>query len=144
MPAVKSMDRITKKWVRQSATAAPEYKAGIENPRVSWSEATAASEANYESGVTAAIGRKAFGKGVRRAGDAAWKEGALNKGTARWGAGIAASENKYQRGYAPYRAELESITLPPRGPKGDPANINRVAIIADRLHAKKLEIQGAG
>lgn len=144
MPPVKSLDRISNKWTRQSQAATPEYEAGINNPRRSWSAATVAAEGNYEQGVQAAIGRKAFGNGVRRAGDASWKEGALKKGTARWGPGIAASRAKYEKGFAPYRQAIENIDLPPRGPKGDPANINRVAVIATALHDEKLRIQAGG
>lgn len=144
MPPVKPLDRISEKWSRQSQAATPEYIAGIQNPRKSWAAATAAAESNYEAGVQAAISRKAFGNGVKRAGDSKWQQGALAKGSQRWGPGIAASKDLYEQGFAPYRAAIESITLPARGPKGDPANINRVALIAAKLHETKLRIQAGG
>jgi hypothetical protein len=33
---------------------------------------------------------------------------------------------------------IQGTTLPPRGAKGDPANIQRVAVLATALHAKKV------
>jgi hypothetical protein len=37
---------------------------------------------------------------------------------------------------------IESIQLPPRGPKGDPRNIERVRVIAQALRARKLAAVG--
>ena len=142
MPPVKALDRAAAKWARQSASSGPEYEAGIRNPRRPWAESTAASEALYEAGVQAAIQRKSFGKGVKKAGNAKWQNNALTKGPGRWIAGIGASEAAYKTGFAPYRAVIEGVTLPARGPKGDPTNIQRVAIIAKALHDKKNELAG--
>ena len=142
MPAVKSLDRSAAKWIRQASTSGPEYEAGIQNPRRSWMEATSAAESNYEQGVNKAIASKRFGKGVAKAGDAKWKKNSLEKGPRRWIEGISVSEEAYKRGFAPYRTALEGLTLPARGPKGDPKNINRVAAVAKKLHDTKLELAG--
>jgi len=144
MPPVKDLKRSIEKWKRQSAAAVPEYEAGIKDPRTDWAQATIAAESNYESGVNAAIARKAFGKGVSRAGTDAWRIGALTKGKARWAQGIALSGNKYAEGFAPYRTVLEGLTLSPRGPKGSPENITRVSEVTEALHAEKLRIQAQG
>lgn len=138
MPAVKPLDRISDKWARVAAVSTPEYEAGIANPRRPWAEATADAESSYEQGVQAAISRKAFAKGVRNAGNAKWQNAAMTKGKDRWAAGIAGSKEAYSRGFAPYRTVIENVQLPARGPKGDPKNIQRVAIIAKALHDAKL------
>ena len=142
MPAVKSLERSAAKWIRQASTSGPEYEAGIQNPRRPWAEATAAAEVNYEQGVQKAIASKRFGKGVTKAGDAKWKKNSLEKGPRRWIEGISVSEQAYKDGFAPFRAALESLSLPARGPKGDPKNINRVAAVAKKLHDTKLELAG--
>lgn len=143
MPPVKSLDRISAKWARVAQVSGPEYEAGVTNPRRSWMQATAAAEANFEKGVQAAIQRKSFGKGVKAAGDDKWQKNTLQKGAVRWAAGINLAKGAFEAGFAPYRAVIERTTLPARGPKGDPANIQRVAIIADALHKEKLKIKGA-
>jgi len=142
MPAVKPLDRTAAKWARQSASSGPEYEAGIRNPRRNWAEATQDAEAMYEAGVQKAIQSKRFGKGVAKAGNAKWQREALKKGPGRWIAGIGASEDAYKTGFAPYRTVIEGVTLPARAPKGDPQNIQRVAIIAKALHDKKTELSG--
>ncbi len=142
MPPIKSLSRSSTKWMRQSSAATPEYQAGVEDPKTDWATATAAAEANYNKGVQAAITRKAFGKGVKKAGTDAWKEAALKKGVVRWAAGIALAQDKYEQGFAPFRTVIENTKLPPRGPVGAPENINRVAVMAKALHDEKIKQQG--
>lgn len=141
MADIKPISRTTEKWKRQSQVSTPEYEAGVRNPKTDWAEATAAAEKNYNQGVQAAIQRGAFGRGVKKAGTDSWQEGALTKGTTRWAQGIAISEDKYREGFQPYHDVIAALVLPPRGPKGDPANIQRVAAVAKALHDKKMAIQ---
>ncbi len=143
MPAIKALDRISSKWARVSAVSGESYKEGIENPKRDWAQATGEAEDNYNAAVTQAIQQKRFGKGVRKAGTAKWQEGARDKGVDRWPVGIRLSENAFQEGFAPYRQVIEATNLPPRGPKGDPKNIERVRVMAKALHDKRLQLQSA-
>jgi len=137
--AVKSMDRIKNKWVSSTQANQQEYEDGIKNPRKDWASETAKAEKNYNAGVQAAISQGRFGKGVSKAGTNKWQEKSLAKGPGRWASGVALSANDYEKGFAPYRQVLEGLTLPERGPKGDPKNINRVAAVAKALHEKKIQ-----
>ena len=143
MANIKSQARIAQKWVDRSAVSGPAYADGIENPRADWATQAKAAEKNYEAGVQAAIQRKGYGKGIARAGTAAWQKGAREKGTVRWAQGIATAQDAYTKGFDPYRQVIASLTLPPRGAKGDPANINRVSVVAKALHDKKIQMAGA-
>ena len=143
MPPVKSLSRISAKWIRVSSTAGKEYQEGIENPRADWAERTAAAEPAYEQGVQQAIQNKSFSKGVLRAGTAKWQKAAREKGPIRWQQGIAGAAAAYESGFAPYRKVIEALTLPPRGPKGSPENILRAAAIAKALHDEKLRLAAA-
>jgi hypothetical protein len=138
MTAIKSMDRIRKNWVDSTQVKQSEYSEGINNPKRPWAEATAAGDANYKAGITKAIAENRFTKGVQKAGNAKWQKNALEKGPTRWAQGVAVSADAYQNGFAPYASVIAGLTLPKRGPKGDPTNINRVAAVANALHAKKL------
>ncbi len=142
MPNVKSLDRISGKWARVAAVSQTEFEEGVRNPRSDWAEKTRAAEGNYERGVQAGISRKSFGKGVAKAGTAKWQERTLTKGPARWSEGIQQSRGAFEAGFAPFREVIQRTTLPPRGPKGDPKNIQRVAVLADALHQEKLSRQG--
>lgn len=141
MPKIKSLARSSEKWARQSQTAQPEYKAGVEQTTKDWAENTAAAADNYAAGVQKAIAEDRFSKGVAAAGTSKWRSNTLTKGPARWSQGIADSRPAYETGFAPYRTVIENTTLPPRGPKGSPQNIERVAVMAAALHKAKLEQQ---
>ncbi len=139
MPKIRSGSSIGDKWKRRTETAGPEYEAGVRDPKKDWGSATEAAEKNYEAGVQAAIQKKRFGKGVKKAGTAKWQEGAVQKGVPRFGQGVAASGDHYEKGFAPYRDVIERTTLPPRYPKGDPRNFERVKAMGTALHDAKVK-----
>ena len=138
MANVKSLSDTSGKWTRRAGSASQEYSEGVQSPRRSWEQSTKASEKNYEAGVQAAISRKAFGKGVSDAGDSKWQSRSMELGSARFSSGVQASESAYQEGFAPYHQTLSSLSLPPRGSKGSPENLNRVAAVANALRNKKV------
>ena len=142
MPAVKSLDKISAKWAEVSQRSQGAYEDGVRNPRKDWAKNTAAAANAYASGVQAAVSSGRFAKGVTRAGTAKWQANAIEKGPGRWAEGIRLSQSAYERGFAPYRTVLENLTLPARGPVGDPSNINRVKVIAEALHKKRLQMHG--
>jgi len=138
MAEIKSAARSTEKWKRASQSAQPEYTTGVTETKKDWGQNTLAAGESYEQGVTAAIGDKRFQKGVSKAGTDKWRKQTLLKGPARWADGIAKSGNAYEQGFAPFRSVIEGLTLPPRGPKGSPQNLLRVAAVANALHEAKL------
>lgn len=142
MANIKSLDRIEEKWKRVAAGAGEEYRVGIENPRTDWASATRSAESQYNAGVQAAIARKAFGKGVTKAGTAKWQAMALAKGPSRWSEGIGLSGDAYRAGFEPYARVIAGLALPARGAKGDPKNIARVAAVAKALHDEKIKRSG--
>jgi hypothetical protein len=143
MANIKSLDRISEKWARLTQLSTEDYKTGIDNPRIDWALATAKAAAVYADAVRAAISRGSFAKGVTRAGTAKWQNAAKDKGAPRFSQGVALAQPAYEAGFAPYRQVIAGINLPPRGPKGDPANINRVTAITTALRAEKLRRLGA-
>lgn len=141
MADIKSAARSTEKWRRQSQASQPEYQAGVKETKKDWKQNTLDAADNYETGVTAAIADKRFQNGVDRAGTAKWRENTLLKGPARWADGINKSGDAYEKGFAPFRAAIQNLTLPPRGPKGSPQNIQRVVAVAQTLHETKLALK---
>ena len=144
MANVKSMSRISEKWKRVASGAGAEYEEGVRNPRADWAEETSKAEGTYEQGIQSSIGRKAFGKGVKKAGTSKWQENAIRKGPGRFAEGVSLAQSAYEEGFAPYREVLARTALPARGPKGDPKNLMRVAIVAKALHDEKIKREGGG
>lgn len=143
MAHIKDMGRISSKWKRVASGAQTEFQEGVENPRRSWAQATKEAEPAYEAGIRAAVANKSFGKGVTKAGDTKWQENAVRKGPGRYSEGVALAQDAYEAGFSPYREVIARTPLPPRGPKGDPKNIQRVSALADALHKAKIARLGA-
>lgn len=143
MAFIRSVDQIATKWAEVTPMRSADYAAGIATPRRSWSAATKAAEKSYEEGVQKSIARKAFGKGVTKAGDEKWSRKATTRGVANWGPGVAEAKGDYAAGFAPYQAAIAACVLPPRYARRDPRNLARVKAIVDALVAKKESLGGA-
>lgn len=137
MAAIKDIGQSGDKWQRRAQVAGPDYTAGVENPRRQWAEAAAGADATYRQAVTEAAAQGRFGAGVRRAGDARWREGAVAKGPSRFAEGVSLAVGRWQTGFNPYQAAIARVQLPPRGPAGSPQNLQRVAAIAQTLRQVK-------
>lgn len=138
MAAIKPTSQIASKWARVTPQRAEDYRQGVQTPRVDWAQAAAGAEATWRDAVTAAAGRQAYSTGVRAAGTRKWQENAIAKGTGRFAEGVSLAADAYEAGFAPFRDVIERTTLPPRGPKGDPRNIERVRVIAQALRQAKV------
>jgi len=141
MAAIRSIEEIKEKWEQVTPARAPQYEIGIRKPLRDWATNAAKQAGAWADGVQAAITDNRFEKGVKAAGQAKWQSGALEKGVkmGRWREGIGIAADEYAKGFGPFRDVIEATTLPPRRAKGDPDNIERVRIMADVLHKKKLE-----
>lgn len=137
MPAVKSSSISSDKWVRRAGQASNDYKLGVQSPRRQWAEATAEAAEAHSAGVQQAISEGRFEKGVQKAGNSKWQRKASSVGATRFGPGVAAAKADYEAGFAPYVSIIQGVSLPPRGPKGDPRNYERTKLIGDALHAAK-------
>jgi hypothetical protein len=137
MPKVRS--GFAKKWVENASRSTSSYESGVQNPRNDWADATEAAQENYETGIQDAIADKRFAKGVRKAGTSKWKNNTLEKGPERFAQGVRLSESEFSNGIQPFIETIENTTLPPRFPKGDPRNLDRVRVMAEALRQKKLQ-----
>lgn len=138
MPPIRSTATIVEKYKRVTPGKSKEYAEGVKDPKKKWIEETPKAAAAFAEGVTDAIARDAFAKGVLACGQAGYLDPALKKGEARYRPGVEYGVTKYNKNFAPMRDVIAGIDLPPRGPKGDPRNIDRVATIATALHAAKV------
>jgi hypothetical protein len=126
------------RWVDHASRATEDYVQGVQNPRTDWAQATAAAEQSYVAGIQDAISKGRFGKGVKRVGSATQIAGAVGKGQQRYASGVTDAQSKYAARVQPFLDVIANTVLPPRGPKGDPRNLDRVKAITTALRAKKL------
>lgn len=138
MAKIRSIDKISEKWARVTPQRAADYEDGVKNPKEDWETATKKAKDAYAQGVQEAITEDRFAKGVSKAGTIKWQRKAVEVGVRRWPEGVRIAQPDYETGFAPYRDVIEKTELPPRFPKGDPRNIDRVLAIAKALHEKKI------
>ena len=140
MARIKDLQKIKDKWGRVTPQRTQDYEEGIRDPRLDWATAAKAAEDRYKEGVTKAAQRGAYGKGVAAAGSSRWQERSLSVGPGRFAEGVAQSVDRYADGFAPFAQVIASTNLPPRFPKGDIRNLERVKVIAQALRKKKEEL----
>lgn len=137
MAEIKDVGRIANKWARVAPQRTQDYQEGISAPRRDWAQTAAAAQDTHTAAMQRAGTQKSYSRGVRAAGSQKWQARALAKGPGRFAEGVAISEGDYRSGFSPYAETIGRTTLPPRFPKGDPRNLQRVAVIATALHARK-------
>lgn len=137
---IKPLATIVTKYVQRASGAGQAYIDGVNNPKQDWAQSTAASAQSWASGVQQAITDGRFVNGVNSAGDAKWSTRSTTIGATRYPSGITAGQTLYQQGIQPFLQTLSTLNLPPRGPKGDPANINRVTAVNTALRNLKLQL----
>jgi len=132
------LEKIVDKWNRRVSIAGPEYEDGLRNPKADWETSTLAAVATWETAIREAIAAGTYAAGVRDAGTRKWQDRALSLGLQRWGPGVAVALPDYRSGFAPFHAQLERMTLPPRFARGDTRNYERVKAIGMALRKIKL------
>jgi len=137
MAEIKSAARIKEKWTRVTPMRTEDYKLGVASPRRDWEKSAIAAKESHKAAMTTAAAQDSFGKGIAKAGSAKWQARALQKGPGRFAEGVMVGGDDYEKGFAPYRDEIEKTVLPPRFPKRDPRNLMRVSTIATALAKKK-------
>lgn len=137
MGTVKSLAAIRDKWQRVTPQRAEDFRIGVQNPRRSWEQESAAASDRYKAGVDLAHTKGQFAKGIKAAGNAKWQTNALSKGPSRFAEGVALSGDFFEKGFAPYREVIEQTQLPPKFPKGDPRNNQRSIILSQAMHKRR-------
>jgi hypothetical protein len=137
MAEIKSGARIKEKWTRVTPMRTEDYKIGIQQPRRDWGAAAVASKESHKAAMMTAAAQDSFAKGITKAGTGKWQSRALQKGPGRFAEGVMVGGDDYEKGFAPFRDEIEKTVLPPRFPKRDPRNLLRVTAIASALGKKK-------
>lgn len=137
MAEVKSLTRIKEKWTRVTPMRSEDYKIGIQNPRRDWEKSAVAAKDSHKAAMAEAAAKDMYSKGITKAGSSKWQGRALTKGPGRFAEGVMVGGDDYEKGFAPFRDEIEKTVLPPRFPKRDPRNIQRVSVLNLALGKKK-------
>ena len=134
---VKDVASSATKFVQRSQAAAPDYQKGVQSAGANWQAQSTAANDTYVAGVTAAANAGRYRNGVANKASK-YESNAAGKGAQRYPQGVAQAGPNWQAGFQPYASTLQSLTLPPRRPKGDPSNYQISQAVGDALHKKKM------
>jgi len=137
MAEVKAIARIREKWTRVTPLRTEDYKLGVTSPRRDQAASAIAAKETHKAAMAQAAASDAYAKGVAKAGTQKWQSRSLQKGPGRFAEGVMIGGDDYEKGFAPFRDEIEKTVLPPRFPRRDPRNVQRVSVIAAALGKKK-------
>jgi len=138
MVKIKSLEDIATKYVEVAPTKAPYYEKEVKAAGDDWKEGALAGQKAYE---TAMRDPKVLARRKEQIDDAAKEKYVRKAGTLgpdRYAAGTAAAKEDFRSGFEKYHGVIAALTLPERGPRGDPKNINRVKAVADALHKARV------
>ena len=138
---VKPTSQSRKKYEDASGRAGAAYKDGIRNS-TGWKEKAIAGEALYAAKVQEAIAAGRRAKALEAVSEEDWKNNAINKGSARIGAGMKAGAGKWEKNWAPYGDTLKGVNLPARTASGMDNLMNRAGAVVQAMENKKKEIKG--
>ncbi len=126
------------KFTANAGVAQNAYATGVTGAGPSWQANTAAAADTWSQGVQQAAQSGRFAAGVNNAAQQKYTTRATTVGPARYSAGVQTAGPAWQAGTAPYLATIAALNLPPRQPKGSPANAQRSSMVAAALRAKKV------
>lgn len=137
MAKVPDIGRVASKWAERAGNAQGAYIDGVQNPKEDWAQATSRAAETYKTAVTKAANEGRFQRGVVKAGTQKQMQASMQKGSQRFTEGVAIAQPEYTNAMGPVLQTIAAVQLPPRGPKGDPKNLDRVKAIDAALHQAK-------
>ena len=133
---IKPIDKIVAKWKSKAGSASGDYAEGIQFAPDQGAAAAAAKE-TWQQGVSGAGVADRFAKNAA-ASTAKWKKNAVALGGSRYTQGVANATEEFAKGISGPLSTIAGVNLPPRKPKGDPSNLDRVRIVNEALRAAKV------
>lgn len=133
----KDLSKSAAKFTNNGAGAQAAYVANAAAAGGHWADNTAAAEQNYQQGVTAAIGRGAFLKGVQKAGAAKYTKQINAVAGPRFADGIQKAGPAWSANFGAIATQVANTQLPARGPRGSQANYQRAAAMGAAFRAAK-------
>lgn len=137
MAEIKSISAIQEKWGRVTPQRSEDYALGIKSPKRDWAQAAGGARESHKAAMVTAATNDSYAKGVARAGTARWQAKAIAKGPSRFSEGVVLAAGDYGTAFGPYADTIKATTLPPRFPRGDIRNLDRVKTISQALRKKK-------
>lgn len=127
------------RWSRNFGDAKDTIQEGVESPLRSQSEEAQAAVDRHREATQQALDDNLYGQAVSRLSDGDWSEPMLEIGLDRIRKASTFYADKTGNALEPVIAEIEGVSLDPRGPSGSAANYQRSEDIGTALHEAKVQ-----
>jgi len=109
-----------------------------------WAQKTTAGIPNYQQAVAGASVANRIRANVAGRGSQRYPAKIRAVGASRFSAGVQAAGGDYSQGFAPYLQVIQGVTLPAKGPRGDPRNYDLTRAVGDALHNARIRATASG
>lgn len=140
----KSIQESQAKWGLVTPGRAAEYSARAQAAGQKWESGAIGAVPIMLQALSAANMAARVAQGLRRAGAGKFSRKIRTVGEMRFGPGIAAAVADYGERFAPFLQIIQGVTLPGRGPRGDPRNYQRSTAVGDALYRARIASSAAG
>jgi hypothetical protein len=134
---MKTASASSQKFAERAANSASDYVKESQATTKDQSANAIAAKEIYKQALTASFGKDAYAKGLGKSGKAGWLKGVTEKGADRFAGGVMNAAAKYAANSAPFDSARAASASMPRGVKGSPQNLAKVAAVVTALRAAK-------
>lgn len=134
---MKSAQQSAEKYVARASAASGDYVKGAQETTKDQAAAAIAATAIYNQQMQASITAGRYAKGLQKSGKQGWLTGVVETGGARYGEGVSLAASEYATESARFDGARGAASSMPRGIKGSPQNLQRVAaVVAAQIRVK--------
>jgi hypothetical protein len=128
------------RWAEGASAASSRYGEGARETTKDQASAAIAAAPLYQQGITESIAQGRYQKGLGKSGKAGWLRGVEEKGAANYGVGVTSPSavQRYTSESGRFDGARNAASAMPRGPKGSPQNLQRVATVVNGMRAIKM------
>ena len=134
---MKTAQQSAGKYASRASAAAGDYVDGARSSTKDQAAAAIAAAGIYAQATQAAITDGRYARGLQKSGKAKWLKGVTDKGGGRYGEGVAQAAPDYATESSRFDGARGAAASLPRGIKGSPQNLQRVAaVVAAQIRVK--------
>lgn len=128
------------KWQTRTSAASSDYVEGARTTDKDQAQKAIAAKEIYKQSLQDSFSKDSYAKGLQKSGKAGWIAGVEQKGQQNYLTGVSAdtARSRYATESSKYDAARNAASTMPRGVKGSPQNLNRVATVVSALRAVKV------
>lgn len=134
---MKTAQQSAEKYASRASAAAGDFVQGAQSTSKDQAASAIAAAAIYAQATQTAIAEGRYARGLQKSGKAGWLKGITEKGGNRYAEGVSSAAPDYATESARFDSARGAAASLPRGIKGSPQNLQRVAaVVAAQMKVK--------